>query len=308
MKKDYISSFYQKLSNELKAVISKSYLKETTDGFVVCEKPLDSILRELGMKNSISIDVDAYDDWYLVALINDNEEIIYTMIKMREPGDKQIATGSAIPFISLNWQNCLEAIKLKDLDKLYVELYKVTNRSGLVNTFIRDYFFNPNSMGSYLIADIFVKKILNINFDKNNIWKLDVPFETNDVFARRYLKELSKKGIYNKENNYIQIKDKTSLTKEEYNAILTATTGNIDVYSYAAENQYHAILQRKADKLKNKNSHLFNFSKIIGDNIEKHSLISDAGVGEDPRGFLYESKFKDPKSKLYRIQKELHQK
>ena len=101
-----------------------------------------------------------------------------------------------------------------------------------------------------------------------------------------------------------------NLNKAEYNAVLTATTGNIDAYSFAAENQWHAQMQQTADAyqatLTIPNPTDLGLVAILGNYIEKHTIASDAGVGESRLGKYYEYQFKDPTSAMYQEHKKWH--
>ena len=61
----------------------------------------------------------------------------------------------------------------------------------------------------------------------------------------------------------LHIEDRNNLTDDEKSAIMIILTGNPDIYSYAAENQFHAI----------------GYGNLLG-TLNSHCIISGAGVGE----------------------------
>lgn len=304
----HMQAFLEGLPSELGKTVSLGDIRTTDDGFVICTKPLEEIMADLHIpinKTEVNpIDISDYDDWYLVGLVGQDNTTTYTLVKMREPGDKQGASGSALPFISLNIENCSAAIEKISTGRGDSEAYKIIEdeianvvyQKGTENAALRDYFADPKSDGSYLLADCIVEKVVRSNFVQNEegyIWQLSLAFEKNDEYARAYLDELSQLGVYDKDNNSIRISRLDSLNKAEYNAVLTATTGNIDAYSFAAENQWHA-------------------EALLGEHwpwsIDKDSAIkSDAGVGESSLGFLYEADFKSVDGTTYKEQKQYHE-
>lgn len=319
-----IQAYHDELPQELKPYISLDDLKATDDGFVMCTKSMQDIMKEMGLPDDYEIGdgvkVDLYDDWFLTGVRDDKGTLTYTLIKMREPGDAQGASGSAVPFIALDMDACSKSFgkvirgkQLTDEDK--AELYKafsdVTNGEGKENVVLRDYFANPASDGSYVIADCIVDKNTHDGgINKNGVLEISYDYDVFDEYAKEHLEALQKKGIYDKEKHTIQVRDVNHLSQDEYNAILTVTTGNIDAYSFAGENVFHASWQQTADAyqstLEQPYAYDFGIPVIIGNVIEGHTIISDAGVGESKMGFIYEKVFKSPDGKLYKEQKRLH--
>ena len=106
--------------------------------------------------------------------------------------------------------------------------------------------------------------------------------------CQKKLDELANEGIYDKENNTIHIQDKDNLTDDEKSAIMIMLTGNPDIYSYAAENKFHA-------------------DAYSIDSWKSHAIVSDAGVGEAKRlEKLAEMLFKDKNGIYYREQVDKH--
>ncbi len=303
IKKEYIDI----LPLILKKYLTENDIKKTEDGFFVSTKSIEDLLKDMGLKGSDVIGetkVSDYDDWYLAGVRKNNREFVYTLIKMREPTDSQGAKGSKVSFVELNMESCEDIFKqlekngkLSDDEKRKLEkqFYKVTNadENSMVDKTLKEYFPNPKSDGSYLIADCIVSKVAgtatkNTN-SKGYTYSIETPYEDNVRQCKKKLDKLEKKGVYNKEKNEINIKDINNLSEDEYDAILIVTTGNPDAYSYAAENQYHADMLDKYGQL-----------------WKSHTISSDAGVGESMFANLYESDFKDTDGETYREQKKYH--
>lgn len=296
--------FYNCLPKVLWDYISMDDFEITDDGFFLCKKNMKDIMQAMGLsgKETLNgVEVSAYDDWYLSGIINSKGKVTYTLIKMREPTDNQDARGSAVPFVSLDMKNCENIFRsLKKNKKLTKKektqlgklFYSVTNADGdsKANKTLLNYFKNPASQGSYLLADYMVNKVVNgKGFNDNGVYKVPTGYEENDKYCKKKLDKLSEAGVYDKKKNTIRIKDRSNLTKDEYDAILMIMTGNPDKYAYAAENQYHAVRHDSAFGL-----------------FKKHTIISDAGVGESKWNYLYEDRFKSESGKFYKEQVEAH--
>ena len=78
----------------------------------------------------------------------------------------------------------------------------------------------------------------------------DVRYDKQVKQCQKKLDELANEGIYDKENNTLHIQDKDNLTDDEKSAIMIMLTGNPDLYSYAAENQFHADAYINSGKIK----------------------------------------------------------
>ena len=296
-----LKQYYDALPEELKAHISIDDLMVTDDGFFLCTKPMDEILNSMGLNNQIEliagVPVEMYDDWHLAGVMDVNGEMTYTLVKVREPGDSQGATGTAVPFIALDITSLTniagksgskEKISKSDKEELYNSFYSVTNGKGKSDDTLVSYFKKTASKGSYVIADFTIEKTKR-DFDDNGVYQMQVSYDTHDEHSRARLDELSKAGVYDKEKNTITVKDINNLTKAEEDAIIVAVTGNPDKYAYAGENQYHA--------------------KNVDGPFHSHAIVSDARPGESASGGFYEWNFKKrdgEDNNLYAKQKKAH--
>ena len=276
--------------------------KETNDGYFILDKSLTEIFTEAGVESSV-VDLTAYDDWYVTGLVKEDGSIVYSIIKIREPMDEQDGKAVAVPFNSLNPKYMKTILKNtndgKKVDKTTVEkfldsidrLVNADEHYSDYNQDLLDYFNNPKSDGSYLIADFTIDKLAHDKvFEGGGTYKIPFEYDVFDTKGKETLELLEKAGVYNKENNSIIIKDPDNLTDNERTALLLIATGDSDKYAYAAENQYHADRYISCTSIAKK----------------KSAIKSDAGVGESFWGALYEYKFKSANGKYYKDQYKEH--
>ena len=300
--------FYNQLSDSLKAVMSFNDFIVTTDGFVLCNgKSLEDIFLASGLNqdsvcNTEKNDtVELYDNWYLAGLMGENGDIVYTLIKIRTLGDNQ-EPGTAVPFIALNMEIFEETVlKLhenkgqlseKEWSDFSQALTDVIYGAGEADKSLLSYFRNPATEASYLIADCLINKTAESGiFDENGNYSLKHGYDENVKWCKKKLDALETMGIYDRQTNSIHVENVNKLTQEERNAIMVVTTGNPDIYSFAAENQFHA------DK----------YGQYLGI-WNGNAIASDAGVGESGSAEYYEYLFKEKDKKYYREQVQVHKK
>lgn len=302
-----LKKYHDTLPDELKPYISIDDLAVTDDGFVICKKSMKDILLSAGFKLTDtfgSATVADYDDWYLSSLIGEKANV-YTIIKLREPTDSKGNAGSSVPFIAMDIQKLTlvlekkangEKISEEEMKVLKIAIDDMVYGTGARNENLKNYFQNPESKGSYLLADIVIEKVAqDAEANENGTYTYQIPtsYDENVVQCQAKLDELEKSGVYNKEDNTITIKDKSNLSQDEADAILTITTGNPDKYSYAAENQWHA--------------EALDFEHLLWSLNQSSAIKSDAGVGESSWAEYYEGDFKDSDGVTYKEQKEYHQ-
>lgn len=116
----------------------------------------------------------------------------------------------------------------------------------------------------------------------------------------------------------IHIQDKDNLTDDEKSAIMIMLTGNPDIYSYAAENQFHADAYINSGKIKYIEPAVVKMAgpalgwiitNEVREKIESSAIVSNAGVGEaDGMEKDIEILFKTEGRYYYKEQKEAHTK
>lgn len=291
---------------EIKEFLDKCGIKvnklETNDGYFIIDKSIAEIFEEAGVDSHI-IDVTSYDDWYITGLVKKNGSITYSIIKVREPMDEQEAKALAVPFNSMEITDMEQIIEatitkeevdkdaVKDFNESIDKLSHAGDHWMEHNNDLLRYFKKSESEGSYLIANFAIDKVAhNEVFENGGTYELPFKYESfDDMGGRETLDHLSDVGIYDKKKNTITIKDPDNLTSEERVALLLISTGDRDVYAYAAENQFHA----KA------------YDDLLYAPFKGSAIKSDAGVGES-NGYSYEKTFKLPEGKLYKEQYKYH--
>lgn len=268
------------------------------DGYFIIDKPISEILRDAGVDTK-TLDYESYDDWYITGLPKEDGSIVYSIIKIREPMDEQkAAKGIAVPFISMKITDLEKIISdskagkplaTQTVENFKNDIYKLSHANEYYKEHdddLLDYFENPKSCGSYLIAEFAIYKIAHDPEFEDGVYELPFKYESFDDFGGRdTLDHLADVGVYDKTKNTITIKDPNNLSPDERTALLLIQTGDRDQYAYAAENKYHAWAYRDPIHYPWKSS----------------AIKSDAGVGES-KGLSYEKSFKLPNGKLYKEQ------
>lgn len=201
--------FYDNLPKNLKLYLGIDDFRCTEDGFFISTKSLENILLEGGLEGMLTIDekrnrISNLDDWYFSGVVDERGMTTYTFIKIRELGDSE-EPGTAVPFIALDIENFDTALGSIRLDNGQLReqnrqvLFNISNDiihgEGKADEILLNYFRNPASDGSYLIADILIQKTKESNiFDENGNYVLKHVFDVNVSQAQARLKELENLG------------------------------------------------------------------------------------------------------------------
>ncbi len=267
-------------------------IKRTSDGFFLCFKSLGDILLEAGVptlynasgENYPTPAVDKfYDDWYPFA-VEDGNGHVYGLVKMREQetdgydGDNP---SVSIPFINFEIDklfSCVAAPNNANKQALYDEIDRVILDDDITySSAMRDYFSNPASDGSYLIAEQYVEFLASTAVN-GSLPAPDLYFELpqNDRIPTALLELNQKAGytVFSFDDGAILLQNSNVLTSYEKAAILMLHTNNVTFNSFAAEVKFHS------DKLAGLLSILSPYYN--------HALRADMGIGEE-----YESGFFD---------------
>ena len=274
------------------------------DGFILIKPSITDFLEKAGIDEATKKKFENYDDWYLMGVPDKNGNITYSMFKYREISEtEQGGLGTAVPFLALDMDTFSGFFRSDSgkatADQLQTTLDKCVYSTKHISEYdqnMLDYFKNPKSDGSYLIADFISEKAAEqLPFDDNNQYKLPYKYNEFEKYSQGALDELESLRIYNKKTNTITINKSNGLSEDEKRALLVVTTGDPDKYAYAAENQYHA------DKFMTSRADLGKLSST-----NKSAIASDAGVGESFWASFYEDKFKSEKGCYYKQQMEAH--
>ena len=285
---------YDDLMEELKDYIHEDEIIATSDGYFIIDVPFNELLKRAGISENEWPDLKYYDDWYLSGYKDQNGNMIYALLKARELGDDQSAVGwgTGLSFIPLDAGKLTNALNnptdAKIVGKAFNNVDKIVHSgdhpfSG--NLTMAEYFNDPNSEGSYLIADFLVDKAAQQHLTSGVPFEIPYTYDQVNEHCQSTLDYLAQQGIYDRTNNTITIANVNNMTEDERRAVLMLTTGDPDKYAFAAENQYHAW------------HYLWDPFTL------SHTVMSDANMGE-VQG--YEWKFKTDDGSYYQQQYEAH--
>jgi hypothetical protein len=259
-----------------------------------------------------------FDDWFLYAVPNMSAHT-YGLLKLREqehdtedgsPADGD-TPGVTISFIAFTFEillQCLSAPTAQNRQALNAEINRVVARKGQQHhTALKHYFLNPQSQGAYLVASVYTKRMASLA--KNGT--LDVPEYYKDLVQRsisyknvskfsrlpRFIAAVNQQaGRTVCDNAKIYIKDRENPDIYESAAILATHTGNISLFSFAAEVEYHAKFLTPLAKIK---------IPFFGRSIYDSAIRADMTVGDTE--FQGPAPFYNPNSRIVQRQYQLHQ-
>ena len=323
MDKQHTPEIFDKL--QAAGYVKESDLLSTKDGFFFIYKSLANILADKGIMDFPGssekrlLCSNFYDDWFLYAVPND-VDYTYSLIKLREQ-EHDLETGSpadgdtpgvTISFISFSCEILLECLTNpvdENRKKLDSEINRVVVRRGQHHhESLKQYFVNPATAGSYLIASLYPKHIasfakegfLNVPEQYRKIAKQSASHRNSKKLSSlpHYIESLNQEAGYIVcDNEKIYIKDHKAPTVIESAAILATHTGNTSVYSFAAEVEYHARFLTPAVKIK---------IPFLRRSIYDSAIRADMSVGDSE--FQGPAPFYKSESKIVRRQYSLHHK
>ena len=316
-----VPELFLQLINE--KIIESSDITETKDGFYLVYKPLSYIMLEKGIADFLGssgerlLCCNFFDDWFLYA-IADGDKYIYSLLKFREQEhDAEMGIiadgdtpGVTISFISFNYGillDCLMDSKDENRQKLDAEINRVVAyKRQCHNKVLKNYFKNPESEASYLVASMYTKHIASFAEDgclevPEHYKKIAKQSISNTVSAKHmrlpdFIKSINDKAGYAVcDNEKIYIKDKENPDEYERAVILAAYAGNVSVYSFAAEVEWHAKF-------------LFSLAKIkipfLGKSVYESAIRADMTVGDTE--FEGPAPYYNENSKIVKRQYKLH--
>ena len=237
-------------------------IHRTSDGFCAASVSAADILARRGVTTVPGRQGDLlecglfFDDWYLYA-VSAGDDYTYSLFKMREQeydaqqgrkadGD---TPGITIPFVALQTDilmECLQTPSQQNRQRLNEEINRVVAYRGQRHSeTLKRYFIRTEAQGAYLIAKLYTGYIASLA--QNGC--IPVP--------ERYAADCRRKGLrgripqFVEENNRdagkvvcdhksIYVSDPGEPTEEERLAILATHAGNVSLFSFAAEVQFHA--------------------------------------------------------------------
>ena len=304
-------------------IIEESDIAGTSDGFFLVHKSVANILASKGIFDFPDSSGERlacskfFDDWFLYAVPGDNG-YIYSLLKLREqehdaedgsPADGD-TPGVTISFISFNCDTlmeCLAAPTDENRKKLNIEINRVVAYKGQRHhPALKRYFKNPHSCGTYLVADMYTRRIalfaengrLAVPEHYKEIVQRSISYKTSNRLARlpRFIESLNEAaGRVVCDNETIYLENREKPTGHEAAAILATHTGNTSVFSFAAEVEYHARFLTPLAKIK-----IPFFGRSIYDSAIRADMTVDDTEFEGPAPF-----YKDD-SKIVKRQYALH--
>lgn len=229
----------------------------TGDGFWMGRKSIADILLDQNIRTFPNDRGETrecglfFDDWHLYAI--DTGNWVYSLVKLREQehdkeeghmgdGDTPGVTVSFIAFLPEILLRCLAEPTLENRRAMNREINRVVSLRGQHHhPALKAYFEKPQSMGAYLIAEEYVRKIASLS----NNGRISTPN------AYKKAKHSSRLPVFIEKNNAaagytvcdhetIFLRDASHPTPFEKLAILATHTADVSFPSFAAEVQYHA--------------------------------------------------------------------
>ena len=258
--------------------IEKSDIMNSSDGFFIAYKSIAEILSSKEIFDLLNSSGERmkcthfFDDWFLYAVPN-QDDYTYSLLKFREQehdaedgapadGDTPGVTISFISFDCAVLTRCLSDPTDENRKKLNNEINRVVAYKGQRHhDALKQYFKNPHSKASYLVADLYTKHIaafaqngsLSVPDAYKEIVQQSISYKNSSKLSRlpRFIESLNRAaGYVICDNEKIYIKNRESLTDHEQLAILATHAGNTSVYSFAAEVEYHARFLTPLAKIK----------------------------------------------------------
>lgn len=260
------------------ALINKSNIEKTDDGFFCLNKSIADILAEKGIHTFPADDMNElkcenyYDDWYIYAIEKEND-FVYSLFKLREQeydmyaGERADydAPGVTVSFIAYGVNTLIKCLdEPTDENRLVMseEINRVVAyRRQKHNSAIKKYFCKTESKASYLIAELFIRHILSFTHKGFII----VPQKYEEIYSASLVQSKDSKekrlpDFINRNNknagrvvcdhDRIYINDPASPDCYEKLAILATHTADTSFNCFACEVQYHALFLNSLTKIK----------------------------------------------------------
>ena len=322
-------AFYDGLPNDLKNLVETENLIATDDGYILCTKPLAEIAKGLGYSTIGDLDANNfYDDWYVCGVTH-NKFTTYSLTGMRELEHKPVyydnvriadTNSSAIyvPFVALDINEFRESNDYNFSSQVSGVVNASSNfKTEAVSDVLVNYFSNPSSKGSYLIAETYVDKIINVEM-KNGVLSTLVGGNTDIAGAplmnqriTDYLK-INSDITYNEKESNITVNSNDEISHDVKRAILAVRTGNTSYNAFAAETKFHA--DRTMENQKAGQSTGF-ISNSFAERILESAIVSGSGIMQEDYTvneaiyfgvFQSGNIFTDPESSIVIEQRKIH--
>ena len=297
MEKYDIPAVFRRLQSE--GLLTDADIMRTKDGFALAYRSLADILARHRIHDFPGSGGQRlacnrfYDDWFMYAAPGAGE-YTYGLLKLREqehdgngdvPADGD-TPGVTVSFISFDFavlRACLMDSTDGNRQRLNREINRVVAHRGQSHhSALKQYFVNPQSEASYLIAVLYTKHIAS--FAENGC--LAVPEHYKEIMQQitngrsgaklsrvpRFIDELNQKAgrmVCDHEKIYIQNREYPD--SYECAAILATHTGNTSVHSFAAEVLFHARFLIAIAKIR---------IPFLGSSVYDSAIRADMSIGD----------------------------
>ena len=242
--------------------LDNAELQNTPDGFFASTASLSTMLARRGITTVLNSRGESlecglfFDDWYLYT-VPDGAGWVCSLFKMREQeSDRKLGRkadgdtpGVTVSFIAMDTAvllACLQDPTPQNRTQLNTEINRVVAQRGQRHSeALKAYFLCTQSRGAYLIAKLYTDFLASLAKDGC----LPVP--------ERYAADRQKRPTGGRIPQFLEannraagrvicdhcnlyISDPRCPTEQERLALLATHTGNISVFSFAAEVQFHA--------------------------------------------------------------------
>ena len=320
-------------------LLKMSTIRETDDDFIICTTSVADILNNANITSindgDGTINVQGYyDDWYIY-VIKDTAPT-FGLFKMREQEFDSYDgndPGVTISFIDFDISKLDDVIYSADTSSaLYDEIDEVVRTGSVHSSTMQKYFSDASSDGSYIIAEAYADKIVelkgsNIDFPTNlvsiysDIEEIDYVLDTiiydPETYSALFKKKCTLSRVPNRLkkcnedegrifvdtiNQKIKVNNVDNLTYNEHIAILAANTADTSYNVFAAEVKAHS------DYLVNWISKFKDWPLIGGtikDKWYNRAIRADMAIGEEYESGYFDDYY-DEDGKLVKEQIEYH--
>ena len=203
-------------------------VRTSDDGFVFVGESITELLTNLG----VTYDYDIYDDWHLFC-VSSNDVNQFGLCKLRTANDLK-GPSFALPFYYFELDEFNALCNNKEYEAIDDMLDNYTSQKFVHESdLLLNYFSDASNKGFYILADAYIQEIIKFEqiVDKINVLSLN-------VYQKATFDSLA--SNLEKNNQCFYISDPKNLTNLEKDKILLLRSGNPNVYSFAAEINYHA--------------------------------------------------------------------
>ncbi|MBP3348474.1 MAG: DNRLRE domain-containing protein, partial [Clostridia bacterium] len=224
-------------------LLESEEIVKTGDGFYMSTIPLSIILSRKGL----SVTMAEYSTSYLYS-VNQSGSSVDGLVGLVINDDA--SSKVSVSFIDFNGDSLSDCIlnpTEANITALGESVLYTFNPNKSADDILVSYFSNTQKSGGYLIAEVYIEKIIEKKCLNNEIELVDgitnrmvSTVEVKDYSMLDAVNAYNSDGIFVPNQNKIIISDKNNLTFDEKNMVLLSHVGNTSFHSFAAEIMIHA--------------------------------------------------------------------